>query len=146
MSTSLTQPAGPLLTEVLAWCADHPWTGGDLSVGDLTCQQHYDAETNTRTVSVLGAPPQVMAVSVDLLEQADPQFLKFDRGLLAINVLPERMLYEPLYVGWRAELVVFRRVCTRCHNSRKVPDWGNWNEEYGEPRPKPCPVCAEWPR
>jgi len=42
--------------------------------------------------------------------------------------------------------VVFRRVCTRCHNLRKVPDWGNWNEEYGEPRPKPCPECAEWPQ
>jgi hypothetical protein len=33
-------------------------------------------------------------------------------------------------------------VCPRCHGSRKVPDWTNWNTEYGEPRPKPCPDCA----
>jgi len=147
VSTSLTQPAGPLLTEVLAWCAEHPWNGGDLPIGDLTFQQHYDGETDTRTVSVLGAPPQVMAASVDLLEQADPQFLKFDRGLLAIDVLPERLLYKPLYVGWRAEMVVFRRVCTRCHNSRKVPDWSQGLDPvYGEPKGKPCPECLEWPR
>ena len=147
MTVTPARPAGTLLTEVLAWCAEHPWNGGDLPIGDLTFQQHYDAETDTHTVSVLGTPPQVMAASVDLLEQADPQFLKFDRGLLVIDVQPERLLYEPLYVGWRAEMVVFRRVCTRCHNSRKIPDWSHGLDPvYGEPKGKPCPECLEWPR
>jgi hypothetical protein len=124
MTTVPMRQAGTLLAEVLAWCAENPWGGGDLTPGDLTLQQHYTAEDDTRTVSTLGAVPEVVAISVELLEKADPQLLKFDDcGLLTFDVQPERLLYEPLYVGWRAESVVFRRVCTRCHNSRIVPDW-----------------------
>jgi hypothetical protein len=43
--------------------------------------------------------------------------------------LPEVFYPEPL-------------ACTRCRGSRRVPDWTDWNEHYGEPRPKPCPDCA----
>lgn len=32
--------------------------------------------------------------------------------------------------------------CPRCRGLRQVPDWSNWNQEYGEPRPKPCPDCT----
>lgn len=31
--------------------------------------------------------------------------------------------------------------CTTCSDRGYVPDWRNWNHEYGEPRPKPCPDC-----
>lgn len=33
--------------------------------------------------------------------------------------------------------------CERCKGHGVVPDWSNWNEAYGEPRPKPCPECEE---
>lgn len=146
MSSVPVRQVAPLLTEILAWCAEHPWDGGDLTPGDLTFQQRYIAENDTRIVSTAGTPPEVLAASVELLEGADPQLLKFDdRGLLIFDVQPEPLLYEPLYVGWRAETVVFRRVCTRCHNSRKVPDWlQGLDSVYGEPKGKPCPECADW--
>lgn len=32
--------------------------------------------------------------------------------------------------------------CPRCKGHGVVPDWSNWNEAYGEPRPKPCPDCT----
>lgn len=142
--TAPVRQAGPLLSAVLAWCAGHGWDGEDLRCNDVTLQRHT-ADDGVRTVSVLGDVPHVMAASTELLEAADPALVSFDRGLLRLNVVPE-LLYEPLYVWCRADVVVLRRVCTRCHGSRKIPDWANWNEEYGEPRPKPCPECLEWPR
>jgi len=142
VTTMPMQPSGPLLTEVLAWCAEHPWDGDDLTPGALTFQWHYSEADNSRAVSVMGAPPELAAFDIGLLDNADQELVTFERGLLVLNVQPERVLYEPLYVSRRAEFVMFRHVCSRCHNSRKVPDWTNWNEEYGEPRPKPCPDCA----
>lgn len=145
MSSTPIRQAGPLLATILAWCAEHPWNGEDLRYDDVTFQQHT-ADDGTRTVSVLGEVPHVMAASTELLEVADPELVSFENGLLVLNVQPAKLLYRPLYVSRRADCVVFRRVCTRCHGSRKVPDWTNWNHEYGEPRPKPCPECERWPQ
>lgn len=135
--------SGPLLSAILTYCAENPYTGDDLEPGDLTVRQTMVG--TERVLSVLGDIPHVVHVSVELLDAADPEVMSFDRGLLRLNLLPNALLYEPLYVDRRADCVVFRRVCTRCHNSRKIPDWTSWNAEYGEPRPKPCPACAEWP-
>lgn len=143
MSSIPVRRAGPLLSEILAYCAEHPYTGNDLELGIVTFQQTMVG--TERVVSVLGDVPQVMGMTMDLLDAADQDLVSFDRGRLVLNVVP-KLLYEPLYVGRRAEYIVFRRVCTRCHNSRKIPDWTNWNHEYGEPRPKPCPECLEWPQ
>jgi len=134
--------AGALLTEVIAYCLEHPYGGEDLAIGDITFQQHYNDADGTRTVSVLGDAPDVIGVSTVLLEHGDPQFMTFRNGLLELNVQPRRLLYQPLYFGRSAEAVMFRRVCPRCLGRRKVPDWQNWNTEYGEPRPKPCPECS----
>lgn len=112
MSAIPTVYPGQLLTEILTWCAEHPWTGGDLTPGDITFQQHYNEADDTRTVSIMGTPPEIMAVSVALLDQADPQLLRFERGLLVLDVQPESVLYEPLYVSRRDGLfdaVVFGR-------------------------------------
>lgn len=141
--TAPVRRAGPLLSEIVAYCAEHPYTGNDLELGVVTFQQTMVG--TERVVSVLGDVPQVMGMTMDLLDAADQDLVSFDRGRLVLNVVP-KLSYEPLYVGRRAEYIVFRRVCTRCHNSRKIPDWTNWNEEYGEPRPKPCPECLEWPQ
>lgn len=141
--TAPVQQAGPLLAAVLACCAENPYDGADLEPDDVTFQQQLVG--TERVVSVLGDIPDVMAVSVELLDAFDPDLVSFERELLVLNVVP-RLLYRPLYVSRRADCVVFRRVCARCHGSRKVPDWTNWNHEYGEPRPKPCPECQEWPR
>lgn len=144
--TEPVRPAGQLLTAVLAWCLEYPWDGDDLAPGDITFQQHFDGEA--RTVSILGDVPDVMAVSTMLLADGytDPELVSFDRGVLTLNVQPAKLLYRALYFSWDATYVMFRRMCPRCHGSRKVPNWSDWNEEYGEPRPKPCPECAEWPR
>lgn len=145
MSSTPVRQAGPLLSAVLAWCAEHPWDGEDLRCNDVTFQRHT-ADDGVRTVSVLGDVPHVMAASTELLEAAGPASVSFDRGLLRLNVVPE-LLYEPLYVSWRADCVVFRRVCTRCHGLRKVPDWSQGLDPvYGEPKGKPCPDCEGWPR
>jgi hypothetical protein len=136
--------AGPLLSAILAHCAENPYTGDDLEPDGLTVKQQMVG--TERAIRVLGVVPHVVYVSVELLEAADPELVSFERGLLMLNMSPDRLLYEPLYIGRRADCVVFRRVCSRCHGSRKVPDWTNWNQEYGEPRPKPCPECLEWPR
>lgn len=32
--------------------------------------------------------------------------------------------------------------CARCRGQRIVPDFTNWDEYHGEPKPKPCPDCA----
>lgn len=143
--TPPVQQAGPLLSAVLTWCAEHPWSGKDLHYDDVTFQQRT-AEDGTCTVSVLGDVPHVMAASTEILEAADPELVSFENGLLVLNVQPAKLLYQPLYVARAAQSVVFRRVCARCHGFRKVPDWTNWNHEYGEPRPKPCPECLEWPQ
>jgi hypothetical protein len=142
--TWTARQTGPLLLQILAWCAAHPYVGEDLEPGDITFQQDYDHADGTRTVSVLGEAPQVMAASVNLLEAVDQDLVSFDRGLLVLNVTP-RLLYRPLYVGRRADCVVFERVCALCHNSRKMPDWSQGLDSvYGEPRAKPCTECATW--
>lgn len=143
MTNPPVRQAGPLLSAILAYCVEHPYVGDDLEPEDVTFQQTMVG--TERIVSVLGDVPHVMGVSAELLDVVDPHLVSFDRGLLTLDVVP-RLLYRPLYVSWRADVVVLRRVCTRCYGSRKVPDWTNWNEEYGEPRPKPCPECEEWPR
>ena len=35
MNTVSTRQAGTLLTEVLAWCAKHPWNGGDVTLAEV---------------------------------------------------------------------------------------------------------------
>lgn len=144
--TGIARTAGPLLAQVLTWCAEHPWNGDDLPYDDITFQRNYDAD-GSYTVSILGDVPDVLAVTTDLLDAADPDLMSFERGLLVLNIQPEKLLYWPLYVACRAESVVFRRTCPRCYNSRKVPDFSQGLDPvYGEPRPKPCPVCEGWPR
>ena len=32
--------------------------------------------------------------------------------------------------------------CARCRDQRIVPDWTNWDDYHGEPKPKPCPDCS----
>lgn len=32
--------------------------------------------------------------------------------------------------------------CQRCRGLGKVPDWSNWDDYHGEPKPKPCPDCT----
>lgn len=32
--------------------------------------------------------------------------------------------------------------CSRCRDQKIVPDWSNWDQYHGEPKPKPCPDCA----
>lgn len=139
-TTWRARQAGPLLAEVLAYCAEHPYTGDALEVAALTVQQRIQGEH--RILSVLGEPPDVAAFNMDLLDEADPAFASFGGGILVLNVEPQKLLYRPVYVEGNALSVVFTRVCARCHDSRKVPDWRNWNSEYGEPRPKPCPECC----
>lgn len=36
-------------------------------------------------------------------------------------------------------------VCPTCHGLSYVPDFTNWDEYHGEPKPKPCPVCSDTP-
>lgn len=33
------------------------------------------------------------------------------------------------------------RKCQTCRGEGQVPNWQDWNEYHGEPRPKPCPDC-----
>jgi hypothetical protein len=33
-------------------------------------------------------------------------------------------------------------VCPRCKGHGKVPDWTNFDQYHGEPKPKPCPDCT----
>jgi hypothetical protein len=35
-----------------------------------------------------------------------------------------------------------QETCPRCKGHGKVPDWSNWDEYHGEPKPKPCPGCT----
>jgi len=144
VTTAPTKQAGPLLSAVLTYCAEHPYAGDDLEPGILTFQQTMVGAE--RVVSVLGNVPDVMEAATDLLDAADPQLVSFGRGLLTLNVAP-RLLYRPLYVGRRADTVMFRRVCATCHGLQKVPDWSQGLDPvYGEPKGKPCPECLEWPR
>lgn len=32
--------------------------------------------------------------------------------------------------------------CPRCKGHKVVPDWSNWDDYHGEPRPKACPKCS----
>jgi hypothetical protein len=137
------QKAGALLTDVLAYCAAHPYDGEDLVIGDIAFQQHYNEADGTRTVSVLGDAPDVLGVSTALLEWADPQFISFSGGLLVLDAEPRQLLYRPLYLGRDAQVVMFQRVCTTCRDRRKVPDWSQGLDPvYGEPKGKPCPECC----
>jgi hypothetical protein len=43
------------------------------------------------------------------------------------------------WLSWLAEYAP--PACAKCRDRSYVPDWSNWNTEYGEPRPKPCPEC-----
>lgn len=144
MTTAPVRQAGPLLSAVFAYCVAHPYSGEDLAPGSLAMQQ--TGVGAGRVVSVLGDAPHVVHITVELLDAADPDLVSFDRGLLRLNVIPE-LLYEPLYVSWRADSIVFRRVCARCHGLRKVPDWSQGLDPvYGEPKGKPCPDCEGWPQ
>lgn len=144
MTTAPTRQAGQLLTAILAYCVEHPYAGDDLEPEPLTLQQTVVG--TECVVSVLGDVPEVMDAATELLDAADLTLVSFERGLLTLDVVP-RLLYQPLYVSRRADGVVFRRVCARCYNSRKVPDWlQGLDPVYGEPKGKPCPECADWER
>lgn len=144
MTSPPVRQAGPLLSALLAYCAGHPYIGEDLAPADLMMQQTMVG--TERVVSVLGDAPHVVHMTVDLLDAADPSLVSFDRGLLRLNVVPE-LLYRPLYVSWRADSIMFRRVCTQCYGSRKVPDWSQGLDSiYGEPKGKPCLECLDWPQ
>ena len=32
--------------------------------------------------------------------------------------------------------------CKRCRDTGRVPNWQDWDEYHGEPRPKPCLECT----
>lgn len=35
--------------------------------------------------------------------------------------------------------------CNRCRGLGYVPDFKNWDDYHGEPKPKPCPDCGPKP-
>ena len=92
-----------LLTEILDWCYAHPYDGPLPEFGDLTMRREHD------TVVVEGEPPAILAISGDLLDMAEPRFLSFNDGILAMNVKPEPLHYRPLGPHPSSRVVVFER-------------------------------------
>lgn len=70
--------------------------------------------------------------------QAVGKALSLGSGAHNFSVTPSTVDGNGWYEKWDQ-----RPSCRRCGGRRKVPDWSNWNEEYREPRPKPCPDCVE---
>lgn len=93
-----------LLADVLAYCDQHPlWPLPPF--GELTMQRHDDG-----TITVLGEVPDVICVTAELLDDADPRYLAFETDTLVIDVSPEPLRYRPLGPDRYRRTVVFERV------------------------------------
>lgn len=88
---------------VFGYCVQHPWAGPELEEEHLVVERYADG-----AIKVVGRPPDIIAVSVLLLDEAPPE-VTFRNGLLAIAVEPQTLYYRPLYRHSSRHYFVFRR-------------------------------------
>lgn len=92
-----------LFEQIQEYLEEHP-TEARPEPGPLT--MHRDDAGN---ISVVPPVPDVMAISVELLENASMPTLSFADGLLTIDVLPEPLYYRPFCLYNFGLAVVFLR-------------------------------------
>lgn len=100
-----TSGDGTLLTRITDWCASHPSIGRHRSYGPLALHRYPDG-----SVGVEGEPPDVIAISMLLLGDANLRYVTFADGVLTIDVPGSPLRYRAL---GRAEFdffIVFERV------------------------------------
>lgn len=51
-------------------------------------------------------------------------------------------LRQAIYEAEHPQTATASATCGTCKGHGYVPDWSNFNPEFGEPRPKPCPACS----
>lgn len=51
-------------------------------------------------------------------------------------------LRQAIYEAENPQTTAAAATCGTCKGHSYVPDWSNFNPEFGEPRPKPCPTCS----
>lgn len=86
-----TAPPPHLLADILAYCDAHPHPGPLPAAQPLTLHRHDDG-----TITVEGATPDVLDVSVPLLDSNLLRGLTFTRGVLTVHTSPEPLRYRPL--------------------------------------------------
>lgn len=97
LADALPPPSANLLTSVTAWCAAHPYRGGNI---DHCAQQvRVRRDEQGRLWLERAEAPDVIQVSAQLLDAADPQRLTFDpdTGVLTLHVLPAPLHYRVLH-------------------------------------------------
>lgn len=94
---ALPPASANLLAPVLDWCKAHPCQDGNIDHCAQTPWIRHDDEG--RPWLERGDAPDVVQVTAQLLDAADPDRLTFDpgTGVLTLHVLPAPLRYRVLY-------------------------------------------------
>jgi hypothetical protein len=111
LSSTPSTPPAPLLDEVLAYCAAHPYQGDPLSWRDIHFRKDIDPDAATGfTMHVVGEVPDAIAVSFPLLNGHLFPTRRWDGTHLMLDVVGGPLVYQPVYADDDRQLVVFHRV------------------------------------
>ena len=97
LEDALVPPRARLSGTVLGWCRRHPYSGDPVEhlAADPQIRRLADGELYLERSEA----PDVVRVTMALLDEADPARLYFDQceGVLTFAVLPESLRYQVLY-------------------------------------------------
>lgn len=94
-----------LLEQITTWCEAHPSIRRHRSYEPLTLHRYADG-----SIGIEGKPPDVIALSVPLLNDAHLRYVTFAEGVLTIDIGGDALRYQAL---GRAEFdfaMVFERI------------------------------------
>lgn len=78
---------------VLSWLNHHPYTAESTAQSGVIAFRRGD----DGAVTVEGDAPDVLGITVELLDTALNQYVSFDDGVITLHVQPEPLRYRPLY-------------------------------------------------
>lgn len=94
-----------LAAQITAWCDAHPSIGRHRSYNPLALRRHADG-----SIGIEGDPPDVIALSMPLLAEADIRYVSFADGVLTIDTPPTPLRYRALGPAEFDFAIVFERI------------------------------------
>jgi hypothetical protein len=92
--------------QILTWCRAHPSIGRHKTYSPLALRSYHDG-----SIGIEGTPPDVIALSMTLLTDANLRAVTFDDGVLTIDIAPDKPLrYQALGPAEFDFAIVFERI------------------------------------